>query len=85
MTLRDLVFQTIVSDMTPPPPHVVNIDVNSGAVTVESPQETDFLSNVSVPVRTVCFFKLWDFFIIINLFVVFMNCYVDRIICQVQL
>ncbi|XP_042873759.1 serine-rich adhesin for platelets-like isoform X2 [Penaeus japonicus] len=41
--------ETIVSDMTPPPPHVVNIDVNSGAVTVESPQETDFLSNVSVP------------------------------------
>lgn len=44
-------FQTIVSDMNPPPPHVVNIDVNSGTVTVETPQETDFLTNVNVSVR----------------------------------
>ncbi|KAG7167567.1 Zinc finger protein 664-like 2 [Homarus americanus] len=40
--------QTILSDMTPPAPHVVNIDVNSGTFTVESPHDTNFLNTVHV-------------------------------------
>nr|XP_045608005.1 uncharacterized protein LOC123764362 isoform X2 [Procambarus clarkii] len=40
--------QAILSDMTPPAPHVVNIDVDSGAVTVESPHDADFLNTVHV-------------------------------------
>ncbi|XP_069939859.1 uncharacterized protein [Cherax quadricarinatus] len=40
--------QAILSDMAPPAPHVVNIDVDSGAVTVESPVNTDFINNVNV-------------------------------------
>lgn len=39
-----------MSDLTPPPPHVVNIDVDSGTVTVESPNDTDYLNAVHVQV-----------------------------------
>lgn len=68
MILCELIFQTIVSDMNPPPPHVVNIDVNSGTVTVETPQETDFLTNVNVsvrnlPVKSISFFSLSVIFV----------------------
>ncbi|XP_071528561.1 uncharacterized protein [Panulirus ornatus] len=40
--------QAILSDLTPPPPHVVNIDVDSGTVTVESPHDADYLNAVHV-------------------------------------
>ncbi|MPC75745.1 hypothetical protein E2C01_070139 [Portunus trituberculatus] len=36
----------IYGDLAPSAPHVVNIDVESGRVTVESPQDSDFLSSV---------------------------------------
>uniref|UniRef100_A0A0P4WMX8 C2H2-type domain-containing protein n=1 Tax=Scylla olivacea TaxID=85551 RepID=A0A0P4WMX8_SCYOL len=38
--------QGIYGDLAPSAPHVVNIDVESGTVTVESPQDSDFLSSV---------------------------------------
>ncbi|KAK4319329.1 hypothetical protein Pmani_009721 [Petrolisthes manimaculis] len=41
--------EAILSDLTPTPaPHVVNIDVDSGTVTVESPHHSDFLNAVTV-------------------------------------
>ncbi|KAG0711341.1 Transcriptional repressor CTCFL [Chionoecetes opilio] len=38
----------IYGDLPPSAPHVVNIDVESGTVTVESPEDSDFLSSVHV-------------------------------------
>lgn len=47
-------FQTILSDLALPAPHVVNIDVESGMVTVESPQNTtDYLNAMHTEVNTV--------------------------------
>ena len=46
-------LQGIYGDLAPSAPHVVNIDVESGTVTVESPQDSDFLSSVHMQVSNV--------------------------------